>query len=54
MPHYEYRCDGCGKTFEEYVTLAEKEKKKTVCPACGARKVKQQFSGFFAKTSRKS
>jgi putative FmdB family regulatory protein len=53
MPQYDYRCAKCKKEFTVFLSLSEKEKKKPVCTHCGSKKVRQQFTGFFAKTSRK-
>lgn len=39
MPTYKYRCAKCGKTFKRVETLAEHNKGRPACPACGARKV---------------
>ena len=54
MPQYDYHCEDCKKNFSLYLTLVRKEKAKNACPKCGSRKVRQKFSAFFAKTSRKS
>jgi putative FmdB family regulatory protein len=54
MPQYEYYCDSCKKTFAKVLTLDEHNKDKIVCPSCGSRKVEQQYSPFFAVTSKKS
>lgn len=34
MPIYEYRCHGCKKRFEVFLTYAEYEKSQVTCPAC--------------------
>jgi putative FmdB family regulatory protein len=54
MPHYEFLCKDCKKPFSTFLTLSAYEKGKTVCPKCGSRNVEQQFSTFFAVTSKKS
>ena len=55
MPEYEYVCSKCNKKFDVFFTFEELEKKPTVkCPQCKSNQVKKQFSGFFAKTSKKS
>lgn len=41
MPIYEYRCQECGKEFEELVRTA----KKVECPECGG-KVRKLISRF--------
>jgi len=53
MPQYEFSCDKCKKGFSVFMSLSEKEKVNITCPKCGSKKVTQQFTGFFAKTSRK-
>ena len=40
MPIYEYRCDRCGKAFEELVFGST----KVACPGCQATKVTKQLS----------
>jgi len=40
MPIFEYRCDSCGKEFEELVFGAT----KVSCPACRSAKLTKQFS----------
>jgi putative FmdB family regulatory protein len=43
MPTYDFCCSKCGHTFEEIVSLAERENftKDTPCPKCGKKKLKQ-------------
>jgi len=40
MPIYEYRCDQCGKAFEELVFGTT----RVVCPDCQTTRVTKQFS----------
>ena len=54
MPHYEFFCNACKKTFEKILTMAEHDAEMTTCPHCGSRKVEQRWSAFSAVTSRKS
>lgn len=54
MPIYEYRCDDCGKEFSIKLSMSEHEKGSITCPACRGGRVVQQYSSFFAKTSKKS
>ena len=54
MPTYEYLCKECKKGFAKVMTMAEHDKKKVKCPKCKGTKVAQQFSTFYAKTSKKS
>jgi putative FmdB family regulatory protein len=41
MPTYDYRCDGCGHSFEEFQSFSEEPLKK--CPACGKKKLVRLF-----------
>ena len=62
MPTYEYECDACGHTFEEFQSIKAKPLK--VCPECGKRKVRRLIgtgaallfkgSGFYATDYRSS
>ena len=55
MPAYEYECKDCNICFTVYLTLAEQQfAPKIKCPHCGSDGVVKKFSGFFAKTSKKS
>jgi putative FmdB family regulatory protein len=54
MPTYEYRCEKCQAIFEIVQSMAEHERGKVVCPHCQSKQIVQQFSSFFAKTSKKS
>lgn len=54
MPTYEYQCSKCLALFTVAITMAEHDRGAVTCPECGSRKVTQQFSVFFAKTSKKS
>jgi putative FmdB family regulatory protein len=54
MPDYDYACKKCGKKFMITMSLNDHDNKKARCPKCGSGNVKQQISGFFAKTSKKS
>ncbi|MEW6049232.1 MAG: zinc ribbon domain-containing protein [Bacillota bacterium] len=41
---YEFRCSGCGRRFDVYATLAEKEAGLSpTCPACGSSDVARVF-----------
>ncbi len=46
MPIYEYKCEKCGKVFEE-LTLSANSKKTIKCPDCGGDS-SRQVSGFAA------
>ena len=54
MPHYEYFCKACQKTFTMILTMAEHDAGKTACPQCGSNNVEQRWSTFSAVTSKKS
>ncbi|MDR3037976.1 MAG: zinc ribbon domain-containing protein [Candidatus Adiutrix sp.] len=41
MPIYEFRCEKCGRDFEELVRGANP---KVVCPGCGGRKCRKLMS----------
>jgi len=54
MPHYEFFCKACQKTFSKVLTIVEHDKEKIACPHCGRKNVEQRWSAFSAVTSRKS
>jgi len=54
MPTYEFRCRKCKKEFSVVMKISEHGTKKIECPACGSSSVAQQFTSFFAVTSKKS
>ena len=54
MPHYEYVCNACKKTFLKTLTLAEHDGEKPACPHCGSHDIEQCWSAFSAVTSKKS
>ena len=56
MAMYEYRCQDCEKLFTVQERISEHEEKgsKRKCPHCGGKKSERMYSGFFAKTARKS
>lgn len=54
MPTYEFVCEKCSKSFAVILSLAEYEKKKTKCPKCGSKEIRQQITAFQAITSKKS
>src|ERR1700685_2953354 len=39
MPTYDYKCDGCGHTFERFESMSAKPIKK--CPICGKNKLRR-------------
>lgn len=54
MAVYEYRCRKCARKFTVTHGMAEHGTVRVRCPKCASLRVAQQFSGFFAKTARKS
>jgi putative FmdB family regulatory protein len=45
MPNYDYRCDKCEHTFEEFHLIKDRAKPcKKPCPKCGEGKVSQFIS----------
>ena len=54
MPHYEYFCKACNKTFSKTLSIAEHDVAKATCPHCGSPQVEQCWSAFSAVTSKKS
>ena len=54
MPHYEFFCHACKRTFSKILTLVDYEEGGVVCPHCGSDKVEQRWSAFTAITSKKS
>jgi putative FmdB family regulatory protein len=43
MPTYDYNCDGCGHTFEEWQSF--KDDALTKCPSCKKSKLRRLFGG---------
>jgi len=41
MPTYEYICDACDHTFEEFQSMTAESLKK--CPECGKKKLRRAF-----------
>jgi putative FmdB family regulatory protein len=54
MPTYEYQCQDCRELFPVVLSMAEHDRAKVSCPHCQGHKVVQQYSIFYAKTSKKS
>ena len=50
MPIYEYLCQDCGNKFEKLVRRAN-EAGDVVCPSCGQKHLKQEFSTFSAHSN---
>lgn len=49
MPLIGYRCDKCGKTFEELVKRYDEEVK---CPACGASAERVWAGQMYSRTGK--
>jgi putative FmdB family regulatory protein len=54
MPTYEFVCNKCKKTFASFMSVAEMEKGKELCPHCKSSNTQLKPTAFFAKTARKS
>ena len=54
MPHYEFFCPACNKTFSKILTIAQHDKENIKCPHCGGKNVEQRWSGLSVITSKKS
>ncbi len=45
MPIYEYKCDGCGKAYEQIRRMRDADN-DLECPDCQSSSVKRQLSSF--------
>jgi putative FmdB family regulatory protein len=54
MPTYDYLCKDCHEAFAKTLTLAAHDREAIVCPKCGSKDVKQEFTAFYPVTSKKS
>ena len=54
MPHYEFFCHACKKSFSKVLSLVDYEEGEVLCPHCGSKEVEQCWSAFSAITSKKS
>jgi len=45
VPMYEYRCRGCGKSFEQLRRMSDADR-DLECPECRSRSVERQLSTF--------
>jgi putative FmdB family regulatory protein len=55
MPHYEFFCNSCKKTFSKLLTIADHERQGNIkCPNCGSHKIEQRWAAFYAVTTKKS
>ncbi|MGO9403383.1 MAG: FmdB family zinc ribbon protein [Terriglobales bacterium] len=53
MPHYEFFCRTCKKTFSRILALVDSEERGTTCPSCGSHDVEQLWSVFSAIAAKK-
>ncbi|MBC8216786.1 MAG: zinc ribbon domain-containing protein [Candidatus Marinimicrobia bacterium] len=44
MPMYDYRCNNCGKEYEELVWSSSTPDEKIKCPECGEQKSQRLLS----------
>ena len=54
MPHYEFFCHACKKTFTKILALVENEEGRVACPHCDSTNIEQRWSAFSVITSKKS
>ncbi|MCD6167074.1 zinc ribbon domain-containing protein [candidate division KSB1 bacterium] len=55
MPTYEFCCQDCGREYEVFTSIANKEKGLELnCPQCGSKNVRQAFSSFLFCSGSKS
>ncbi len=54
MPHYEFFCHACKKTFSKILALVDYEGGEVQCPHCGSQDVEQLWSALSVITSKKS
>jgi putative FmdB family regulatory protein len=55
MPAYEYICNDCNRVFTVFLSIRELETEPEIkCSHCESDNVRKIFTGFFAKTSKKS
>ncbi|MBN1103235.1 MAG: zinc ribbon domain-containing protein [Deltaproteobacteria bacterium] len=50
MPIYEFKCNECGKTFEQLVFSSD-QGKDILCPSCGAKDTCRLMSAFSCSSS---
>jgi len=53
MPHYEFICRTCKKTFSRILAVVDSEEREITCPSCGSHDVEQLWSAFSAITAKK-
>jgi putative FmdB family regulatory protein len=53
MPIYEYECTACAKV-SSHVVIGSRRRKRVVCPACGAGRLRRVMSSFAVVSSEAS
>jgi putative FmdB family regulatory protein len=53
MPIYEYKCEACGKHYEQLRRMSDADS-SLECPECHSAKVNRQLSSFAAATRSSS
>jgi putative FmdB family regulatory protein len=53
MPIYEYKCDSCGKGYEQLRRMSDADR-DLECPACRSIEVRRQLSSFATTSSSSS
>ena len=48
MPYYDLRCLGCGETFHQRASIAEKSENRIPCPECGSTLLETVYNGTSA------
>lgn len=46
MPIYEFKCCGCGESFEAYCASLSGQGEEIKCPRCGGLELERVFSTF--------
>ena len=46
MPHYEFFCHACKKSFSKVLSLVDYEEGDVLCPHSGSKEVEQCWSAF--------
>ena len=54
MPHYEFFCHACKKSFSKALPLVDYEEGEVLCLHCGSQEVEQRRFAFSTITSQKS
>jgi len=54
MPHYEFFCHACKKSFSRILSFVDYEEGEVLCPHCGSKEVGQRWSALSPITTKKS